>query len=93
MRKTYFGSFLYWNENCLLLFDNELEMILVSINTTENFCEINIYHRMMKVDLVKKLKMKNNSHWRTITIFASVVRGIFILFKRIALSPVAKNTV
>ncbi len=76
----------------LVLFNNELEMILVSINTTENFCEINIYHRMMKVYLVKKLKMKNNSHWRTVAIFTSVFKGIFILFKRLTFSSAAKNT-
>lgn len=91
MLKSYVCSFLCWNENCVVLFNNELEMILVSINTTENFCEINIYHRLMKVYLVKKLKMKNNSHWRTVTIFASVFKGMLILFKRLTFSPVAKN--
>ena len=67
-------------------------MIVVSINTTENFCEINIFHRMMKVYIVKKLKMKNNSHWRTVTIFASLFRGVFILIKKITFSRFIRNT-
>ncbi|MBA4407640.1 hypothetical protein C0389_10225 [bacterium] len=75
----------------MILFDNELEMILVSINTTEKFCEINIYHKLIKVDLVKNLKMKNNSHWRTFSIFASVFKGMFILFKRILFSPITRD--
>jgi hypothetical protein len=60
-------------------------MILVSINTGENFCEINIRHRLLEVYLVKNLAMRNNSHWKTISIFASLFKGLFVLGKRIAL--------
>lgn len=63
-------------------------MILVSINTTEDICEIDINHQTMQVHLVKKLKMRNDSFLRTAAIFFSVFKGIFILLKRLVFSPI-----
>lgn len=61
-------------------------MILVSVYTEENLCEISIVHHLVKVNLSKKLMMKKNSHLRTIAIFAAIFKGILILVKRLVLS-------
>jgi hypothetical protein len=63
-------------------------MILVSINTGEDFCVISIIHRFIQVDISKKLLMSKTSLLRTLSIFMSVFGGVFILFMRLFFSKI-----
>ena len=66
--------------------EGENKMILVSINTQEKFCAIDIIHRLMTVHLVREFFINKNSTWRTICIFRQLLKGVFILCNRLMFS-------
>ncbi|MFA7227885.1 MAG: hypothetical protein WC061_02530 [Melioribacteraceae bacterium] len=68
-------------------------MIIVSIKSEENFYEINLYRHLVKVEMTKKMIPGKNSHWKTISIFISLFEGVLILFKKIILARITKNTI
>ncbi len=64
-------------------------MIIVSINTANNFYEINLSHRMTMVNLSGELTADKNSHLKTVKIFTELFKGVLIILKRKTLSLLA----
>jgi len=67
-------------------------MIFVSVNSSDTNCEINISCRTMEVYLVKYLSMRKDSHWRTVYIFLSILKGTMILLMRRIFLPFTGGT-